>query len=401
MRMETYIRKSLGLKSHFVSQIIEEEGNLIARIERIEGRHLKCGNCGLKISRTRGRMKERQWLDLKLRDKSLILAYRPCRVDCPACGVRVEKIPWAPRWSRVTSALARSIALLARRMSWKEVAEFFGVNWKVVATIVRRAVAEGLARRKWKALHVIGVDEVSRKKGHQYLTLVYDLERKSLIWVGKDRKEETMEEFFRWLGKRKARSIRAVCCDMWAAYLKSIRKHLPHATIIFDRFHIVQHLNRAVDAIRREEVRKLHGKEKADLKKTRYILLKNPWNLTSKEKRRLSYLVKRNLRVIRGYLLKEEFQRFWDYVSEGWARKHLKNWLWWASHSRLEPMKEFAKMIRKHREGIMAWTKLRVSNGALEGMNNKVKLISHRAFGFRNVDNYIANIFHCCADLPI
>lgn len=401
MRLETYIRKSLRLKSHFIVQIEEGEKHLIARVERIEGRHLFCGVCGLKTSHTCGRLKERRWRDLTIRDKPLNLVYVPYRVKCPVCGVRVEKVPWAPRWSRVTTDLARSIALLARKMSWKEVAEYFDLDWKVVAAIVRRAVAEGLQRRKWKPLHVIGVDEVSRKKGHQYLTLVYDLERKRLIWVGKDRKEETMNEFFQWLGKRKARSIRAVCCDMWAPYLKSIRSHLPQAEVLFDRFHIVQHLNRALDEIRREEVRRLKWDETVDLKKTRYILLKNPWNLNPKEKRRLSHLVKLNLRVVRGYLLKESFQKFWDYISSGWAEKHLKHWLWWASHSRLEPMKEFARMIRRHLDGILAWTKLRVSNGALEGMNNKVKLVSHRAFGFRNVDNYIANIFHHCADLPI
>jgi transposase len=401
MRLETYIRKSLKLKSHFIVQIEEEEKYLIARVERIEGRHLSCGVCGLKTSHTCGRLKERRWRDLTIRDKPLLLVYIPYRVKCPVCGVRVEKVPWAPRWSRVTDALARSIALLARRMSWKEVAEYFDLDWKVVAAIVRRAVSEGLRNRKWKPLHQIGVDEVSRKKGHQYLTLVYDLERKSLIWVGKDRKEETMNKFFQWLGKRKARSIKAVCCDMWAPYLKSIREHLPQATIVFDRFHIVQHLNRALDEVRREEVKKLQGEERVDMKKTRYILLKNPWNLKPKEKRRLSYLIKLNNRIIRGYFLKESFQKFWGYISRGWAEKHLKHWLWWASHSRLEPMKEFAKKVRKHLEGILAWTKLRISNGALEGMNNKVKLVSHRAFGFRNADNYIANIFHCCADLPI
>ena len=401
MRLETYIRKSLGLKSHFIVKIEEEEEYLIARVERIEGRHLSCAICGLKTPHTSGRLKERRWRDLSMRGKPLILVYIPYRVRCPVCGIRVEKIPWALRWSRVTIDLARNIALLARRMSWKEVAEHYDLDWKVVATIVRRAVSEGLRRRKWKPLHEIGVDEVSRKKGHHYLTLVYDLERKQLIWVGKDRKEETMNEFFRWLGKKKTRSIRAVCCDMWAPYLKSIREHLPQATIVFDRFHIVQHLNRALDEVRREEVRRLKGEEQVDLKNTRYILLKNPWNLKPKEKRRLSYQIKLNNRVFRGYFLKEDFQRFWDYVYRGWAEKHLKQWLWWASHSRLEPMKKFAKMIRRHLDGILAWTKLRISNGALEGMNNKVKLVSHRAFGFRNVDNYIANIFHCCANLPI
>jgi len=401
MRMETYIRKSLGLKSHFITQIEEGEDHLIARIEHIAGRTLRCGVCGVEVRKTSGRLREREWRDLATRDKHLRLRYRPFRVRCPVCGVRVEKVPWAPRWSRVSSALARAVALLARRMSWKEVAQYFNLAWKVVAAVVRRAVTEGLRKRPWRPLHVIGIDEVSRKKGHEYLTLVYDLERRRLIWVGKDRTEETVNEFFRWLGRRKAQAIRVVCCDMWKAYLKSIRVHLPKAEILFDRFHIVQHLNRAVDEVRRDEVRRLRGEKGIEVKNTRYILLKNPWNLSPAEKSRLSHLAKLNLGIFRGYLLKESFQKFWDYVSEGWAERHLRHWLWWASHSRLEPFKDLADQIRRHLRGILAWTKWKISNGALEGMNNKIKLVSHRAFGFRNVDNYIANIFHCCADLPI
>lgn len=401
MRMETYIRKSLGLKSHFIAGLEDGEAGLVAWVEHMPGRIWRCGACGLEAHKTSGRLQEREWRDLGMRDKALRLRYRPFRVRCPICGVRVEKVPWAERWSRVTTALARSIALLARRMSWKEVAEHFGLAWKVVAVVVRRAVAEGLRRRPWRPLHIIGIDEVSRKKGHEYLTLVYDLERRQLIWVGKDRTEETLNEYFRWLGRRKARAVQAVCCDMWKAYLKSIRAHLPRAEILFDRFHVVQHLNRAVDEIRREEVKRLGRRESVEVKNTRYILLKNPWNLSPPEKSRLSRLARLNLGIFRGYLLKEAFQKFWDYVSTGWAEKYLGKWLWWASHSRLGPIKEFADLIRRHIEGILAWTRWRISNGALEGMNNKIKLVSHRAFGYRNAENYIANIFHCCADLPL
>ena len=142
MRLETYIRKSLGLKSHFIVKIEEEEEYLIARVERIEGRHLSCAICGLKTPHTSGRLKERRRRDLSMREKPLILVYILYRVRCPVCGIRVEKIPWALRWSRVTIDLARDIALLARRMSWKEVAEHYDLDWKVVATIVRRAVSE-------------------------------------------------------------------------------------------------------------------------------------------------------------------------------------------------------------------------------------------------------------------
>lgn len=401
MRIETYIRKSFKMKAHFVTRVEETPSELIAYVDRIGNRHLQCSQCGMEVRHTYGRREERHWRDLPMREQRLVLVYRPFRVLCSFCGVRGEKLPWAEKGSRVTYALEKAVSLMTRKLSWSEVASLYGLNWKTVATIVRRKVARGLAQRKLKPLRIIGVDEVSRKKGHLYLTLVYDLERSHLLWVGVDRKEETLDEFFAWLGKRKSRHIQVVCLDMWKPYLASVKRHTPQATLVFDRFHLVQHLNRALDEVRRGEVRRLSGEDQVAMKKTRFILLKNPWNLTPKQKRRLSTLVKLNLPVIRGYYMKEEFQRFWDYVSPGWAFRHMKQWLWWATHSRLEPFKEFAKLVKKHMEGIMAWTKERITNGALEGMNNKIKLVSHRSFGFRNTQNYIAAIYHSCADLSL
>jgi transposase len=310
-------------------------------------------------------------------------------------------VPWAHRWQRITKALSLALAQLSRRLSWKETAAHFGVNWKTVAAAVKSAVERGLKLRSWKPLRAIGIDEVSRSKGQRYLTLVYDLERSRLVWIGENRDAETMNRFFEWLGPRRARSIVIVCCDMWAVYLAAIRAKLPQASVVFDRFHVVQHLNRAVDDVRRESWRKLTGEEKTAFKRTRWLWLKNPWNLLREEKRRLSALCRRNQPIVRAYYLKEAFQRFWDYRSPGWSGRYLKQWLWWASHSRLYPFQRFARMIREHRAGILAWTQLRVSNAALEGMNNKVKVVSHRAYGYRTTKTYITAIWHGCGDLPL
>jgi len=401
MRMETYIRKSLGMKAHWVTEVIETEQGWVARVERLGNRRLRCGECRGEVKGTRGRRSERRWRDLSIRDQTFWIVYRPFRVLCRRCGLRVERVPWARKWERVTLALAHAVALLAKKLSFKEVAEYFRLDWKVVATVVKRVVSEGLKMRKLKPLHILGIDEVSRKKGHRYVTLVYDLERGRLVWAGLDRKEETLDEFFRWLGKRRARALQAICLDMWAPYLASVRTHAPEAILVFDRFHVVQHLNGAIDEVRRAEVRRLAQTEVIDLKKTRFILLKNPWNLTPKERRRLSQLLKLNLPIVRAYYLKEEFQRFWDYLQEKRGTAHLKQWFWWATHSRLQPFIEFARLLKEHLPGVLAWTKLRISNGALEGMNNKVKLVSHRSFGFRKPEYFIAAIYHCCADLPL
>ncbi len=401
MRLETCIRKGLGLKAHRVREVIEEENRLVAVIERIPNRRLRCSHCSRETSKIHSRRREREWRDLRIRDRELVLRYAPVRLLCPACGPRIEHLIWAGPWQRITHGLSRVIAQLSRQLSWKETAAHFGLDWKAVAAAVRSAVAWGLKRRRWRPLHWIGIDEVSRSKGQRYLTLIYDLERGTLVWIGENRDGETMKRFLAWLGPRRGRSIAVVCCDMWGAYVEAVCQALPRATIVFDRFHIVQHLNRAVDDVRRECWRLLRGAEKRAFKKTRWLWLKNPWNLDREEKTRLSALCRKNVPIVRAYYLKEAFQCFWDYRSPVWAARYLAHWLWWASHSRLQPFQHFARMVRKHMFGILPWARLRVTNGALEGMNNKVKVVSHRAFGYRTVDTYVTAIRHGCGDLPL
>jgi transposase len=210
----TCIRKGLRLKSHRIIRILEEPDRLVAQIEWIPGRTLICSNCSRRTTRIHARQVPREWRDLSVRDRPLVLRYAPVRVRCPACGPRVEYLPWAHKWQRITKPLAEVIARLSRQLSWKETAAHYGVDWKTVATVAERAVAWGLKHRIWKPLHVIGIDEVSRAKGQRYLTIVCDLVRRHLVWIGESRDAATMERFFEWLGCRRARSIRVVCCDM-------------------------------------------------------------------------------------------------------------------------------------------------------------------------------------------
>ena len=401
MRLEDGIRRWLGLKAHRVREVREVDGQVRAEIEALPGRLPRCGQCGRTVRRTKGRLPRRYWRDLKLRHLSLVLVYTPRRVVCPACGVRVEQVPWAAKWSRVTRSLARAVAELARQADLSTVARHYGINWKTVSHVIQQVVAWGLKQRRRQPLHLLGIDEVSRKKGHKYLTLVYDLQRGQLVWAGKDRTAETIQGFFAELGPRRSRTLQAVSMDMWAPYLQVVRQRAPQAEICFDRFHVVRHLNAAVDEVRRTLVRQLRGPDQALVKGTRFVLLKNPWNLTPRQKQSLNALVRRNSPLSRAWYLKEDFQRFWDYLAEGWARPHLQKWLWWASHSRLEPFRRFARLVREHLDGILAWTKLRLTNGALEGMNNKVKLVSHRSYGFRNDDRYIEAVYHNCGQLPL
>ena len=402
MLIETFIRKQLRLKAHTVTHVEETEACMLVQIDRLGKRLLRCGVCRQRCREVHDIRRVREWRDLSMRKLPLILRYRPRRVECPRCGVRVEEFPWAEPWARVTTALSNAVAVLARELSWQSTAREYGLNWKSVATIVKRAVEYGLKHRARPPVHVIGIDEVSRRKGQVYVTVVYDLERRVLLWVGDDRTEEAVRPFFtQELGKRRCQTLQVVCMDMWAAYAKLVRDHAVNAQILFDRFHIVKHLNEAVDATRRLLWRQLASKEKVAVKGTRWLLLKNPWNLTNDQKERLSTLVRWNTPLVRAWYLKEAFQLFWQYKQPKRAEEYLAKWMRSAMRSRLEPFKAFVRMLRSHLDGVLAWTKARVSNGAVEGMNNKIKSISHRSFGFRTAAHFIAAIYHCCARLPL
>jgi len=365
--IETFIRKQLRLKAHRVIKVETNEESMIIEIDRLGNRRLRCGVCRKPCRGVHSIRKWREWRDLSMRKLRLILRYQPRRVQCPGCGVRVEGFAWAEPWARVTRALANAAASLARELSWQGTARHFGLNWKTVAGVVQRAVRYGLRHRKRAPVHMIGIDEVSRRKGQVYLTVVYDLEGRVLLWVGEDRTEEAVKKFFtQELGKRRCSTLRVVCMDMWAAYVNLVRKHAPQAQILFDRFHIVKHLQEAVDEVRRSEVRRLTGKEKTTFKSTRWLLLKNPWNLTNEQKERLSTLVRWNSPIVRAYYLKESFQLFWDYKQEKRAQDLLSKWMNSAMRSRLEPFKKFVRMLRSHLDGILPWTKLHLSNGAVE-----------------------------------
>lgn len=402
MLIETFIRKQLRLKAHTVTKVEETDDCMWVNIDRLGCRLLRCGVCGKRCKAVHDIRKQREWRDLSMRKLPLKLRYRPRRVMCPRCGVRVEEFPWAESWARVTTALSNAVAVLARELSWQGTAREYELNWKSVATIVKRAVQYGLKHRARPPVHAIGIDEVSRRKGQVYLTVVYDLKRRVLVWVGDDRTEEAVRPFFtEEMGKRRCRTLRVVCMDMWAPYAKLVRDHAVNAQILFDRFHIVKHLSDAVDAARRELWRQLTSKEKVEVKGTRWLLLKNPWNLTNDQNERLSTLVRWNSPLVRAWYLKESFQLFWSYTQPWRAKQHLLKWINSAMRSRLEPFKKFARMLRSHLDGVLAWTKTRLSNAAVEGMNNKIKSISHRSFGFRSAANFIAAIYHCCARLPL
>ena len=297
------------------------------------------------------------------------------------------------------------LARWARKLSWKETAQAFHTSWDQVCDAVEYVVGWGLEHRTLESICAIGVDEIQYAKGHKYLTLVYQIDQglTRLLWVGKERTIESFQGFFTVLGEQLAAQIEFVCSDMWQPYLDVIRQKCSQALHILDRFHIVAKMNKALDDVRAAESRKMAQDGYPPLlKKTRWCVLKRKENLTSQQKFRLRDLLRYNLQTVRAYLLKEDFQQFWEYNSPTWAGMFLDFWCQQTMRSRIEPMKKIARTLRAHRELLLNYFKARkqISSGVVEGLNNKAKVTMRRSYGFRTFRILELALYHSLGKLP-
>jgi transposase len=305
----------------------------------------------------------------------------------------------------MTTELQWFLARWARRMSWKEVSEAFRISWDRVYEAVKQAVSWGLMHRSLEGIEAIGVDEVQWHRGHQYQTVVYQVDegRKRLLWIGPDRTAKTLLRFFRFLGKERSAALQFVCSDMWQAYLKVIAKKASQAVHVLDRFHIMQRMGKAINDVRAAEVKELRRNGyQAVLKGARWLLLKRPENLTESQTLKLQEILQYNLKSVRSHLMKEDFQRFWKYWSPTWAGRFLDQWCTRAMRSKIEPMKKVASMLRGKRELVLNWFRAegKLSAGIVEGFNNKLKLITRKSYGFRTQKAYETALYHNLGALP-
>ena len=336
---------------------------------------------------------------------AVFLLYRMRRVDCQRCGIRIEAVPWGTGKHTLCKVYMLYLAHWARKLSWKETAQSFHTSWEKVVQSVEYVVQWGLEHRELGTIRAIGVDEIQYGKGHQYLTLVYQIEAGCvrLLWVGKERTQESFEKFFALIGKELAEKIEFVCSDMWKPYLTLIEKHCTNALNILDRFHVVAKLNLALDEVRAAEARRLvqDGYEPV-LKKSRWCLLKRSENLTPKQRVKLRDVLRYNLQSVRAYLFKEYFQQFWDYDSPTWAGKFLDLWCKEVMRSRIEPLKKFVRTVRNHRELLLNYfrAKKAFSSGIVEGLNNKAKVTMRKAYGFRTFKMLELSLYHVLGKLP-
>lgn len=382
----------------------QDEGAIEIPIRARANGRPRCSGCG---RRRPGydRLPERRYQFVPFWGLAVFFVYAPRRVECRRCGIKVERLPWAKGKSRLTRTYQWFLAFWAKYLAWQQVAVVFSTSWSSVYRAVRMAVGWGLSRRSLKQIKAIGVDEIQWRKGHRYLTLVYQIEAKCkrLLYVGAERTEASLNGFFDILGKKRAAALRFICSDMWQAYLSVIAARASQAVHVLDRFHIMMKLNQAVDAVRRAEAGELKQAGQEVLKHSRWCLLKRPENLNEKQTAKLAELLRCNLRSVRAWLQREDFQRFWEYRSWYWAGQFLGDWCDRAMRSRLEPMKKVARSLREHAGLLLNWFRAKgtISAGVVEGMNYNVKLTMKKAYGFRSLGVLKVSLYHKLGALPV
>ena len=381
-----------------------EEPELEIKIKARAGSRGICSVCGRKAPGY-DMLAERRFAFIPIWGFLVYFVYAMRRVHCPRCGIKVERVPWAGGKSPICATYAWFLAGWAKRLSWSQAAQAFHTSWHHVALAVEMAVGWGREHMSLEGITAIGVDEIAWAKGHTYATVVYQINegRKRLLWVGEKRTAKTFLKFFHWLGKERSAKIQYVCSDMWKAYLKVIAKKIPQALHILDRYHIMAHMNKAIDQVRAGEARQMKRKGlEPVLKHCRWALLKRWVNLTRKQQRVLEDLLQYNLRTVKAYLMKNDFFQFWEQISPWGAGRFLDAWCQRAMYSKIEPIKEVARMLRRHRELIMNWfrTKKEFSSGVVEGLNGKAKLTTKMAYGFGTFKMLELALYHRLGDLP-
>jgi transposase len=355
-----------------------------------------CPECG-KGCRIYDHRDERQWRHLDTMQFQTIVHCRVPRVNCPEHGTKSMAIAWAEKSSRFTALFERlSIDVLLGCQNQSKAKELLKLSWDEVHLIQEKAVKRGLGRRVLGELKHIGVDEKSFLKGHQYATVLSDLDNPCVLDVARDRKEESLGELLNKIPQLQRHLITAVAIDMWEPYINAVEQQLPQADIVHDKFHIAKYLGEAVDKVRKAENRKLVKQQDDTLKGTKYLWLTNPNNWTEQQQASFKELKDKGLKVGRAWSIKEMFSELWGYRYEKAAKNFFKKWYCWATHARLKPMAEVAKKLKRHLENILTYLKHRITNAVAEGLNSKIQQVKSAARGFRNFENFrIAILFFC------
>jgi transposase len=402
VRVTTALNRLLRLPGAAVIDVSFGGEGVIVTV-RLRRRRRVCGCCGQAGHLEIHDRRVKRWRHLDLGASRCFIECELRRLRCSGCGVHLEAVPWGRPGSHHTRDFEDLVAWLAQQMAKAPITRLLRVGWDTVGHIVERVVADRLDHHRLDTLVAIGVDEISYRRGQRYLTTVVDHQAGAIVWCAPGRNAQTLQQFFDVLGDRK-HSITAVSIDMSGGYQQAINASIPHAEICFDPFHVVRLGQRAVDQVRRDEWNahdRSHTQTGKWIKGTRWSLLKSPEKQTIDQLAKLGEVQHANKPLYRAFLLKEELRLLYHLEDPELAPAHLDAWLNWASRSRLEPFIKLARTIRRHRDGILNAIRLGLDNGRLEGLNSRIRLISHRSFGFHSPWPLIALIYLCCANVHV
>ena len=408
MGMDTELQKHYGLLLGIQSPWEVKTVALKLEEKRVEidlgwqwGAPATCPECGKECS-VYDCAPERTWRHLDTMQFQTLIRARVPRSNCPEHGAKTVTVPWAQPQGRFTLLFERfAVEVLLASANVTRACELMGIGWDAAQEIMRRAVARGLERRQLDGLKYLGMDEKSFKRGHSYITLLTDLEESRVLDVVEERTLEAVAKLWESLSPQQKQEVEAVAMDMWEPFIQGARQEVPRADVVHDRYHVSAYLNKAVDTVRRQEHKQLLAEGDQTLKGTRQLWLYNPQNFSAEQSESFEELKDLNLKVGRAWAAKELFTKFWAYHQEGSARRFFKDWFGWVSRSRLKPMIEVARMLKRHMENLLTYLRHPITNAVTEGLNSKIQSIKSAARGFRSFANYRIRILFFCGKLNL
>ena len=388
---ETDWSKVLGWPGYGVyrHEIDEPGKRLKLWVRRKRGnRKLICSGCGRKLGDAYDSY-EREVRYLPWSEYRTTVVIELYRVRCPDCGVRTEKVPQLPSKAPFSKRFEEAVGLACESAAVRRVARQFGLGSSTVRAIDVRYLSRWSEGRRKPALRQMGVDEIYLGKKQKFLTVVCNLETGEPLWFGRERKKQTLDEFFaKHLSAFQRSAIRAACVDMWEPFRQSLEQWVPKCRIIYDKFHILQHASQAVDEVRRAEFFRKGGAARDLVRGKRWLLLSSWLNLDRGKRRQLNALFALNRRILKAYLLKESLSHLWDYRYEGAMLRYLKKWIDQLRWQRLTPMEKLAGTLLAHLQGILNYCRTKVPMGVVEAVNGNIKALLRRGRGYRDL-NYL------------
>ena len=401
--LRAHYGRLLGLDASWQVESVDlqlEQRRVEIRVAHVGGT-VPCPECGQGCGLA-DHAEERRWRHLDTMQFITELVARLPRSRCPEHGVKTVAPPWADKHARFTLLFeAFAIEVLQACRTIKAAAALLGLSWDGLQTIMNRAVERGLARRDAKPIPHLGLDEKSFGTGHDYITVLTDVEGSRVLDVTPERTQAAAEQVLQTLSAEQRDAVRAVAADMLPAYAHAVATHTPNAELVHDKFHVAKHLNEAVDKVRRHEHKALQAIDDDRLKGTRQLWLFSKPNLSRPQRRAFDRIKKRGLKTARAWTLKEQFRCFWRYVYTSSAEGFFERWYAWAVRCRLRPMAKVAKMLRRHLPNLLSYFRHRITNAVSEGFNSVIQALKYAARGFRSFVNYRTRILFFCGKLDL